>query len=113
MAHHRVGLARELCNSGEQEVDASRFMDELEAFATGRSDIPERATARERALLAYAVVLTMSPARISVAAVERMRQVGLDDGAILEANQVVAYFAYVNRVVDGLGVQLEPFMRSQ
>ena len=30
--------------------------------------------------------------------------VGLDDGEILEVNQVTAYFAYANRTVQGLGV---------
>jgi uncharacterized protein YciW len=33
-----------------------------------------------------------------------MRAAGLDDGRILEVNQVVAYFAYANRTVQGLGV---------
>jgi hypothetical protein len=33
--------------------------------------------------------------------------VGLDDRAVVDANQVVAYFDYVNRVVEGLGVELE------
>ena len=39
--------------------------------------------------------------------VERLRDTGLDDRAIVDANQVVAYFNYVNRVADGLGVELE------
>jgi hypothetical protein len=39
--------------------------------------------------------------------VERLRETGLDDRAIVDANQVVAYFNYVNRVADGLGVELE------
>jgi uncharacterized protein YciW len=33
-----------------------------------------------------------------------MRAAGLTDGEILEVNQVVAYFAYANRTVSGLGV---------
>ena len=37
-----------------------------------------------------------------------MRDAGLSDQAILEANLVVAYFAYANRIADGLGVSLEP-----
>lgn len=40
--------------------------------------------------------------------VDALRAVGLDDRAIVDANQVVAYFNYVNRVADGLGVELEP-----
>jgi NAD(P)H-hydrate epimerase len=39
--------------------------------------------------------------------VERLREAGLDDRAVVDANQVVAYFNYVNRVADGLGVELE------
>ncbi|HYX86892.1 MAG TPA: hypothetical protein VE777_18130 [Gaiellales bacterium] len=36
-----------------------------------------------------------------------LRAAGLDDRAIVDANQVVSYFNYVNRVADGLGVELE------
>ena len=35
---------------------------------------------------------------------DRLREAGLDDGEILEVNQVAAYFAYANRTVQGLGV---------
>lgn len=38
--------------------------------------------------------------------IDRLRAEGLDDRAIVDANQVVAYFNYVNRVADGLGVEL-------
>ena len=38
-----------------------------------------------------------------------LRQAGLTDGEILDAAHVVGYFAYVNRLVDGLGVELETF----
>jgi uncharacterized protein YciW len=37
-----------------------------------------------------------------------MRAAGLSDRDIVDANQVVAYYNYVNRVADGLGVELEP-----
>lgn len=39
--------------------------------------------------------------------VEALRAAGCDDRAIVDANQVVSYYNYVNRVVDGLGVELE------
>jgi alkylhydroperoxidase family enzyme len=39
---------------------------------------------------------------------DALREHGLDDRAIVDANQVVAYYNYVNRVADGLGVELEP-----
>lgn len=86
-------------------------MDAIEAYARGEGTLVESATARERSMLAYAVALTADPGHMSQATIVAMREAGLDDGAILEANQVVAYFAYVNRVIDGLGVQLEPHLR--
>jgi alkylhydroperoxidase family enzyme len=36
-----------------------------------------------------------------------LRQAGFSDAAILDINQVTAYYAYVNRLADGLGVELE------
>ena len=62
----------------------------------------------DRALLAYAVKLTLSPAGVTRADIDLLRSEGFDDRAIHDACQVVAYFAYVNRVADGLGVELEP-----
>ncbi|MEO2185254.1 MAG: peroxidase-related enzyme, partial [bacterium] len=41
--------------------------------------------------------------------VERLRDKGYKDRAILDINQIVAYFAYVNRIADGLGVDLEDY----
>lgn len=56
----------------------------------------------------YAVKLTRTPAWITERDVDPLRRAGFDDRAIVDANQVVAYFNYVNRVADGLGVELEP-----
>ena len=39
--------------------------------------------------------------------VDALREHGLDDRAISDAVQVVSYFSYINRVADGLGVDLE------
>ena len=63
--------------------------------------------AREQALLSYARALTLSPDRISRVVIDDMHETGLSDGEILEANQVVSYFCYVNRVVLGLGVHTD------
>ena len=37
--------------------------------------------------------------------VEKLRNEGIDDGKILELNQIVGYFNYVNRLLNGLGVK--------
>jgi uncharacterized peroxidase-related enzyme len=65
-------------------------------------------TQKERALLAYADQLTRAPASIIQADIDALRAVGLDDRAIHDACAIVAYFAFVNRIADGLGVELEP-----
>ncbi len=63
--------------------------------------------AREQSALRYAVKLTEAPATLARADVEAMRAAGFDDGEILEINQVVAYFAYANRTVLGLGINTD------
>ena len=42
-----------------------------------------------------------------------LREVGFSDSAILDINQVTSYYAYVNRLADGLGVELEDFWSKQ
>ena len=61
----------------------------------------------ELALLRYAYKLTATPADMVEADVAALREAGLDDGAILEANQIICYFNYVNRSINGLGVTTE------
>ena len=58
-------------------------------------------------MLDYAEKLTRTPAAMTKADVEALRTVGFDDAAILDICQVTAYFAFVNRIADGLGVELE------
>jgi uncharacterized peroxidase-related enzyme len=63
----------------------------------------------DREMLDYAVKLTLTPWEMVADDVERLRQRGFSDSAILDINQITGYFAYVNRLADGLGVELEPF----
>lgn len=58
----------------------------------------------ELALLRYAEKLTRRPGAMVEADVLALREAGLDDGQILEANQIIGYFNYVNRCLNGLGV---------
>jgi alkylhydroperoxidase family enzyme len=41
-----------------------------------------------------------------------LREAGFSDSAILDINQVTGYYAYVNRLADGLGVELEEFWKT-
>jgi len=62
---------------------------------------------RELALLQYAEKLTLSPGEMTQSDVVQLRETGLDDGQVLEANQIICYFNYVNRSLNGLGVSTE------
>jgi uncharacterized peroxidase-related enzyme len=64
----------------------------------------------EDALAAYAEKLTRTPQAMTRGDVESLRAVGLEDVQIHEAVQVIGYFNYINRVADGLDVDLEPEM---
>ncbi len=66
-------------------------------------------TPRQRAMLDYADKLTRDPGAMTEADLAPLREVGLEDRGILDLNQAVAYFAYVNRVADGLGVILDEY----
>jgi len=72
-----------------------------------------RLDATDRALCAYADKLTRTPSAIDQDDVEALRAVGLDDRAILDACQVIAYFNFVTRLADGLGVELEPELAGE
>lgn len=56
----------------------------------------------------YALQLTLRPWEMERSDLTPLREAGFSDRDIVDANQVVSYFNYVNRVADGLGVELEP-----
>lgn len=60
-------------------------------------------------MLDYSAKLTQTPWDMVEADVVSLRENGFDDRAILDIAQVVAYYAYVNRIADGLGVSLEDY----
>jgi uncharacterized peroxidase-related enzyme len=61
-------------------------------------------SAEERVMLGYVEKLTLTPARMEHADVEGLREAGFDDRAILQIAQITGFFAYLNRVADGIGV---------
>ena len=65
----------------------------------------------DQALCRFAEKLTYKQEAMGPADIDELRSHGLDDGAIHDATQVVAYFNYITRVADGLGVEPEDFIR--
>ncbi len=62
---------------------------------------------KDRILCEFARKLTISPFEVNESDIEKLRDAGYDDSAILDIVQVIAYFNFVNRLVLGLGVPLE------
>ncbi|MEX2529545.1 MAG: peroxidase-related enzyme [Gemmatimonadota bacterium] len=60
---------------------------------------------REKRITEYALQLTRAPTEVSEEDVARLREVGLSEAEILQANLVTSYFNFVNRVAEGLGVE--------
>jgi len=94
MVHHRRGLRRLL----KDDDLLARVEGDWTAAGLG---------ARRDAMLRYATKLTEAPATVTSADIDDMRSAGLSDRDILDVCEVTAYYAYVNRIADGLGVELE------
>jgi uncharacterized peroxidase-related enzyme len=62
------------------------------------------------ALCRFAIKVTRRPWTVVQEDIDQLREVGLDDRAINDAVQVIAFFNYINRVGDALGIDLEPEM---
>ena len=55
-------------------------------------------------MLDYVAQITRDATKISAADLDKLRDVGFDDRAILQINLIASWFNYINRVADGLGV---------
>jgi uncharacterized peroxidase-related enzyme len=93
--HHFAGMARLLNDAIRSDAIRQAFQQRQP------EDVFEGA---ELAGLQYAGKLTLAAAELTETDIDSLRKAGLDDGQILEINQVTAYFSYANRTVLGLGV---------
>jgi len=94
MTHHAAGLVR-LTNN---EALVEQLLADWRQAPLDDGD---------RAMLVYAEKLTRTPWAMEEADVAALRAAGFSDAAILDINQVSGYYAFVNRLADGLGVELE------
>jgi len=93
--HHYTGMKSFLNNSERSEQLRNCIFND---------DFTKSLTKKETALVLYTKKLTQAPHQILKEEIDNLKKIGVDDGEILEINQVVAYFNYVNRTVLGLGV---------
>ena len=84
------------------EVKDSALVGELaEDYRRASLDAPTRL------LLEYAEQITRDATRITKGDIDRLKAAGFSDKDILEATHIAAYFNYVDRLADALGVQLD------
>ena len=65
---------------------------------------------KRMAMLEYVEKLTSAPSEMTESDVVALRDVGFTERDILDICTVAAYYAYVNRIADGLGVQMETWL---
>jgi len=92
--HHGAGLLRLTHNS------------ELVSALSDGCDWPSF-TPAERAMVSYARNLTIDPASVGEDDISLLRASGFSDRAILEINLAASYMNFVNRIAEGLGVEIE------
>jgi uncharacterized peroxidase-related enzyme len=93
VVQHGAALERESGSAALTEAVASANLETLPA--------------RTAALCRYALKLTRRPWEMKAADIQALRRAGCSDRDVVDANQAASYFNYVNRVADGLGVELE------
>ncbi|MCP4356453.1 MAG: peroxidase [Chloroflexi bacterium] len=96
MTHHGAGLLR----LTQDEALVSQLKEDWRQATLNAAD---------QAMLAYVEKLTLRPWEMTKTDVTTLRQNGFSDAAILDINQVTGYYAFVNRLADGLGIELEGF----
>jgi len=95
--HHRRGLRRLIKN--DELVDAV----ERDWQSADLSD-------KRTAMLSFAVKLTVTPGEMDDSDTNALRSAGFSDRDILDIVEVVAYYAYANRIAEGLGIEIEPWL---
>ena len=63
-----------------------------------------------KTMLDFAVKLTNEPKNMEIQDIYKLREVNFSDRDILDIVEVTAYYAYANRLADGLGVAIEDWI---
>ena len=93
--HHYQGLKRLVAD----DLKAKSIRNAIEQNNIPIAPLNEK----QKLAMHYAQILNDTPSKLTKKDIINLREVGFDDGEILEINQVCAYFSYANRTVLGLG----------
>jgi uncharacterized peroxidase-related enzyme len=96
-AHCASGLKLKIASLG---LDSSAML-EIERSPADAKGLEPRLSA----ICAHAAKLTIRPTEMAEADLEELRVLGLDDLDIVDLNNMVSYYNYINRVVMGLGLR--------
>ena len=77
-----------------------------------KNEVPEILSDREKSIIKYVLKITTTPSQMTKVDVEDLKNAGLSEAAVLNLVLVAGYFAFVNRLADGLGINLEDYWES-
>ena len=97
MVHHGRGLRRLLKDDALFDAISADWR---------TADLSEK----RQAMLAFGVKLTVTPGAMTPDDTTALRAAGFSDRDILDIVEVTAYYAYANRVADGLGISIESWI---
>ena len=106
MQAHAHDLREEVTTEFNTEEEADAFV-----HAVARDWRTAPISDADRALCAFAEKLTHRQHHAGAEDIDELRAHGFDDTGIHDATQVIAYFNYITRVADALGVEPEDFIR--
>ena len=95
LEHHFEGLKRLLDN----DLRSQSIRNAIEKNNIAIAPLDKK----QKLAMSYAQILNDNPSSLRKRNIIELRNVGYDDGEILEINQVCAYFSYANRTGLGLG----------
>ena len=74
-----------------------------------KNEVPDFLSDREKSVTKYVLKITKTPSQMTKDDVEELKKAGLSEAAVLNLVLVASYFAFVNRLADGLGINLEDY----
>ena len=74
-----------------------------------KNELPDFLTDREKSIVRYVLKITKAPSKMTKDDVQDLKAAGLSEAAVLNLVLVAGYFAFVNRLADGMGINLEDY----